>query len=471
MQWAENTRRSYAKTVLDLQKFMDKNNIEPIMEYVDYELVSNWSQELSTKISPVSIKQKFASMSSMFSHYNNLNVIKGNPFLTIKLLGASSQNHHSRVLSLTDLFEVYKAAHELESEGVPILLPTKTAMFTGLRSTSLTKLIGKSVFREDSGLVYKFVPSKYDDSFEVDETITDSNNKTNSKNKNFFLPLPPKFMEQLKHYAQNIQDDESLLRGLKGKPLANKQMNYITDRLCDHLGWIKVEYQETKDEDRRNKQEIKTKKGDKRVKKTAKFFTPHGFRYTLATLFHEFGVSEDGIRFLLGHSKYELGNLQYYILSDLKYLKEIRAAQNILEMLFETLMDLETKFNICVNLESIAMELPLAYENQKRNPHYIYDFQHSIINYAMVQMQQGLQLHKPIQPNEGNVFIAPALNTSPSIIGQSVGLQIGSPATVHNIGYYQPQQINHLNSPYYNMGYSPNMQQPPAGANPMFIAR
>ena len=37
-------------------------------------------------------------------------------------------------------------------------------------------------------------------------------------------------------------------------------------------------------------------------------------------LFYEMGVSDDAIRFLLGHSKYELGALQHYILSDAKYI-------------------------------------------------------------------------------------------------------------------------------------------------------
>jgi hypothetical protein len=56
---------------------------------------------------------------------------------------------------------------------------------------------------------------------------------------------------------------------------------------------------------------------------------------------------------MLGHSKYELGALHHYTLSDAKYIKEIRAAQVILETLFETAMEHESNYNINLNLEEI----------------------------------------------------------------------------------------------------------------------
>lgn len=107
--------------------------------------------------------------------------------------------------------------------------------------------------------------------------------RENSKNKIQKIPLPPLFMKELHQYIldRGLQEDDHLLYGLKGTPLENKQYNYIVNVLCDHLNW--------KDEKR---------------------FTPQGLRYTISTLFHEAGVSEASIRYLLGHSQYELGNLR-----------------------------------------------------------------------------------------------------------------------------------------------------------------
>ncbi|MEJ9152540.1 tyrosine-type recombinase/integrase, partial [Bacillus smithii] len=336
--WSKNTRRSYSNTINDVQEDMVAKGIEPILENVDYDYALTWESEMRKEnYSPKTIKQKLATMASLFSHLNKLGIINVNPFLALNVEDSNKINHHSRALSIVELYEVYKAAHELDSEGVAVLLPVLLDIFTGLRSTSLKKLKVQSISEEYNGLIYKFDPKE--------DHVENEYNSSNRKNKDFFLPLPPKLMTILKNFIQNKGPEDPLLYGLKGKPLENKQMNYITDKVCEHLGWIKVEYENPPIIDNRCKKKKNQKKGKKIITKTEKFFTPHGFRYTIATLFHEIGVSEDSIRFLLGHSNFELRNLRHYILSDAKYIREIRAAQTLLEALFETTMKLETNYN------------------------------------------------------------------------------------------------------------------------------
>jgi hypothetical protein len=195
-------------------------------------------------------------------------------------------------------------------------------------------------------------------------------------------------MKLLTQYTERMEPDGALLYGLRGKSLINKQMNYIIDKVCEHLGWVKVEYENPENEDHNNTKGKGRRKGNKTVHKTEKYFTPHGLRYTLSTLLHEMGVSDDAIRFLLGHSKYELGALQHYILSDAKYIKEIRAAQVIIETLFETTMELETNYNITLNLEEIYVELPNVFSNQLKNKNYINLFKEHLVKYAFTALQE-----------------------------------------------------------------------------------
>jgi len=142
---------------------------------------------------------------------------------------------------------------------------------------------------------------------------------------------------------------------------------------------MKVEYENSENGEHDNVIG-KRRKGKKTVHKTEKHFTPHGLRYTLSTLLHEMGVSDDAIRFLLGHSKYELGALQHYILSDAKYIKEIRAAQVIIETLFETAMELESNYNITLDLDEIYGELSNVFTNQKKDKNYIHLFKEHLVN-------------------------------------------------------------------------------------------
>nr|WP_312752912.1 tyrosine-type recombinase/integrase [Bacillus mobilis] len=175
--------------------------------------------------------------------------------------------------------------------------------------------------------------------------------------------------------TQDLEKNDSLLYGLRGKPLANKQMNYITKTLCTKLGWLDA-FEGEEDEE------------------TQLAFTPHGFRYTLSTLLYEMGVSEQAIRHVLGHSHFELGNLRLYIKTYKKQVKEIKVAQMLLEILLFTSYEIETKFNLKVNIKTIFDSIDTHYTNALYNIEYLEHFKSLIFYSATQNMSEALQIQQ-----------------------------------------------------------------------------
>ncbi|MFS0687818.1 tyrosine-type recombinase/integrase [Sporosarcina sp. 179-K 8C2 HS] len=275
---------------------------------------------------------------------------------------------------------MYKAAFKLNQEGKNVLMPTLIAMYTGLRNSSLCKLLVKSVTAEGR--------------LEFSHKAAD----TNSKNKDFILPLPPKLFAMLQKYIKdcNLDSNEQLLYGMRGKPLENKQFNAITRNLCISLGWITVRDCKPGEVAADKNSVIE---GRKLYTNTEKYFTPHGFRYSISTIFSEMGVMHDSIKYLLNHSDFEKGNLKSYILSDQKYIKEIQTGQLIIETLFETALNLERKNNITLDIERIEHDLPNVFAFVKRDENEIHQFQNYIINFAFTQAQQQLANTRMIEKN------------------------------------------------------------------------
>lgn len=114
--------------------------------------------------------------------------------------------------------------------------------------------------------------------------------------------MPNKFAATLKKFAEENQlgPDDPLCYGIKGLALQNKQLNRITDKICDYLEW---------------KEERK--------------ITPHGFRYSIATFLDEKGLSLDTIQYQLGHKSNE--NVQLYLRRDRKKIHQIRNVLNEIE--------------------------------------------------------------------------------------------------------------------------------------------
>ncbi|MFF2288809.1 tyrosine-type recombinase/integrase [Peribacillus butanolivorans] len=141
-------------------------------------------------------------------------------------------------------------------EAIFIGVPIKLLLFTGFRNHAIIKLKVENINWEEGLIVY--------------------NQKIrNTKNKMQVLPLPPLFMEELQKHVieRELTNEDPLCYGIKGFPLKNKQLNALVNKVNDYLNW----------------------RGEERV-------TPHGFRYTIATLLDERGLSVETIKYLLGHS-------------------------------------------------------------------------------------------------------------------------------------------------------------------------
>lgn len=169
-------------------------------------------------------------------------------------------------------------------------------------------------------------------------------------------------------------------------------------------------------------------------------------------LFYEMDVSDDAIRFLLGHSKYELGALQHYILSDAKYIKEIRAAQVIIETFFETAMELESNYNITLDLEEIYEELPNVFTNQKKDKNYIHLFKEHLVKYAFCKLEQKILNQSGDRRSDYFTFKAPELYNQMTMPPQ--GYIPHTPTPYQSIHGMNPMSYDHANTaPFYPLTY------------------
>lgn len=293
-------------------------------------------------------------------------------------------------------------------------------IYTGLRTTNLINLKVKSVIREECSI--RITLNKEDINNNQGEIETPI---INSKNREGLLPIPPKAMAVICEYAQGKSLDDPLIYGLKGKAFANKQMNYIVKKICEHLEWIL---------------EIPVSKGSdiKKKTKTDKYFTPHGLRYSIACIFHDFGVQDNSIRMLLLHSKKSsLGALDNYFLRSSREIKQLRTAQMLLETVLETALEMEEKFGELMDLETIYEQLPVAYENLLKNPHYINEFKDQLIRFTFYKMEHAMLSNTSLYLNKT------ALYSNTSIEGNNVTSPFQSAEL--NPYSYRPEGFTNIN--------------------------
>lgn len=390
--WSTNSKNAYRRNIKSITEHMISVGLEPTVENVTYQYCMQWKKD-HTGENPNTLKQQKSTITSLFRHLNNANIIEGNPFLTVNINDYTADKYLSKDLTLTELYQVYKAAHELQSEGVNVLPPLLIDIYTGLRSTNLKKLIVKSLDFETAGL--RIQTEKTDKNTLDDQEDTN----LNSKHRESFIPLPPKVLTVFSEYTKGADPEDPLLYGLRGKPFANKQMNYIVKRICEHLGWLKY----STEEEGGDNQSSSPKK--KKEIKTDKYFTPHGLRYSIATIFHEMGVEDNAIRLLLLHSKKtELGALERYLRRDTREIKQLRMAQILLETVLETALEMDEKFGVQMDLEAIYEQLPTAFENQMKNIYAVHLFKEQIIRFTMSSMEQMLTQSAPVPNNPSSMY-------------------------------------------------------------------
>ncbi|MGC5328180.1 tyrosine-type recombinase/integrase [Brevibacillus sp. SYSU BS000544] len=286
--WSNSTFICYQNDVLLYEDFLHENRIEPILENGKLHLIQRWIKNQRDRgVSSTTIKRRIASLSSVFSFYRDLGVVQQNCFKAVDV-PPGNQEHHSRVLEMDELKKVYMYADELRKTDSLISPTIKMLIFTGLRNEVLSELRVEHVNFEKS-LLY----------------VSHSFEKINSKHRVQIIPIPPKLLAELEQHVvdQQLLSQDKLLFGLAGKPLGEKALNRLTNRISHDLGWT----------------------NDNRV-------TPHGFRATISTILSEKGVDLAAIKFLLGHS--EQDNLQFYIR---RYGRHIRLLQRELTCIEEDL--------------------------------------------------------------------------------------------------------------------------------------
>ncbi|MBM7583912.1 integrase [Bacillus pakistanensis] len=439
--WSSNSKNAYRRNIKAISDHMKSIGLEPTIDNVTYEYAMKWKKDHASK-NPNTLKQQKSTMASLFRHLNNAKIIEGNPFLTVNITDYTADKYLSKDLSITELYQVYKAAHDLQAQGINVLAPMLLDIYTGLRSTNLIRLKVRSLDFEAGGIRIEYTKSKT-----VKQESNQQETTPNSKNRESFIPLPPKVLAYFSAQTKGMLPEDSLLYGLRGKAFANKQMNYIVNKICNHLGWIVNIENNGENNSSLHKTEQK-KKG-----KTDKYFTPHGLRYSIATIFHEMGVEDNAIRLLLLHSKKtELGALERYLRRDTREVKQIRMAQLLLETVLETALEMEEKFGVVMQLETIYEQLPVAFEEQMKNMYYVNLFKDQMIRYTMSKMQQMMSQPQvmpdkinPIFTKGGEYYPADAYPYTPHQHQSHFQSSAGGPAPMHlqqtqqaSYGFYQP---------------------------------
>jgi site-specific recombinase XerD len=275
--WAQSTFESYKNDVKTFEEFLMDNNLDPVLKNGErLAIVNQWiKHQKENGVAFKTISRRIASLSSIYGFYQSLGIVHSNPFKAVRVPGPHSGSY-SAVMDMDQLKQVYVAIQDLKKEGVDIEIPIKLLMFTGLRNQALCSLKVRDVEFDEELIVY-------------------NSGVYNSKHKVQFLPLPPKFLNSLREYIKEngLTSDDPLCYGIKGLALQNKQLNRMTDKICEYLGW----------------------EGERRV-------TPHGFRYSIATLLDEKGVSKDTIQYLLGHSETE--SIKFYLRRDKRKIYQIK---------------------------------------------------------------------------------------------------------------------------------------------------
>src|SRR5690625_2265403 len=177
---AANTKMAYLKNCQSFQDFMEDKGVEPLVKNIDYNLAKEWESSLEKmSMANATIKQMIASLKRINNYLINLGILTANPFSALDERSAAPDNYHSRALSISDLYKVYKKAKELDEKGKNVLMSTLIAMYSGVRNNTLCKLKVNSI--TDDGLL----------------NVSHINSNKNSKNKDLSIPLPPGLLRRL----------------------------------------------------------------------------------------------------------------------------------------------------------------------------------------------------------------------------------------------------------------------------------
>ena len=288
--WSDNTEKNYSNHIKSYTSFLIGHNIIPILEHITPEICMAWKKHLSKRLREKykTIKNRVAALKSIISFYCNVGVMHYNPFAAIKIK-VNDNEHHSRHLSIQEQNLVYLAVEKLKREGFDIEVNVKFALATAARVVTLNSIQVKHIHWDKKTIEYC---------------------ESKSSKNHLFMPIGSSLMALLESHVEryNLTSEDFLLRNLKGEPLENKQFNYMIKRLCEYLGW-----------------------------ENEKLFSPHGFRYTLATRLDNLGAKTSLIRLALSHNeRTDRGNAAIYICNKPQLVEQLRYYVNSFDKEFET---------------------------------------------------------------------------------------------------------------------------------------
>ncbi|MDZ5472674.1 tyrosine-type recombinase/integrase [Bacillus sp. 31A1R] len=290
--WEDNTYSAYVRDIDNFEDFCFEEGFEPLLKNISLHHVDKWIKNSTNEgVAYSTIKRRVASLTGLFGFYKGLGIITSNPFLIANIpLGAIGA--HSRALELDEIVDVYETAQYLKNEeGQDVFVTIGVLFNTGLRGHALSHIKVQDVLL-DKELIYYYAGI------------------VNNKHKIQYFPIPPRLLEDIKHHIKyyDLQPEDQLLNGLSGKPLQNKQINFITNKINKILGW----------------------EGEKHV-------TPHGYRSSIATILDEREMELDNIKYLLGHTITK-DNIQYYLRRDQRKIRALRRElTNIENEIYENL--------------------------------------------------------------------------------------------------------------------------------------
>lgn len=129
--WSPSTFNSYMLDVQHYEDFLYEKEEEITLENAKMHLIQLWINQQNKDFTPVStIRRRIAALSSIYSFYKELGIIQRNPFKAVQL-PVGAVGHHSPVLTIDQLKQVYQYLYVLKEEGVNVEVTVKVMMFYG----------------------------------------------------------------------------------------------------------------------------------------------------------------------------------------------------------------------------------------------------------------------------------------------------------------------------------------------------
>jgi integrase/recombinase XerD len=212
---AKTTIETNTRDIKYLVRFLKEKGVDPNLMCVTQRLVQYWvTTQISEGFSSNTIRKRLATASSLYKYLIDLDVVQSNPFKRVSVPNFKPQTR-PRYLELEEITDILKATKRLKEEGTDIELSVRMMLFSGLRTLQLVELKVKDVAVDEG----KF--------------------QIRSGHKHQVNPLPPLLSQLIKHAIQQkgLKPEDSLLYGLAGLPIQNHQLQRITLRLRNQLGW------------------------------------------------------------------------------------------------------------------------------------------------------------------------------------------------------------------------------------------